>query len=182
MRASPKAMLRPRRRSRPSARISPSLAAARKLTLRSRVVCPTPPAAFSLVVLRAPPTAMSTSALRTPPCTGAPTRIAQRIAHGHPQLHPPVARFVHLHIEIAPEEIGLRPLAGEGEEVGGHGGSFIPKSRTGLKRPPPAHPRFGRLGPCPRRTRTHHPWRGETWQRELASSERGPSARLLAAC
>src|SRR6266508_1322569 len=72
MRASPKAMVRPRRRSRPSATMSPSPAAARKLTLRSSVVCPTPPAAFSWVVPRAPPTAMSTSAPSTPPCTGAP--------------------------------------------------------------------------------------------------------------
>src|SRR5215471_4199374 len=165
MRASPKAILRPRRRSRPSARISPSLAAARKLTLRSRVVWPTPPAAFSLVVLRAPPTAMSTRALSTPPCTGAP-----------------VACVLHLHVEIAPEEVRLGPLAGESEDVGGHGGSVIPKSSTGLKRLPPTHSWFGRLGPCSRRTRTHHPGQGETWRRESASSERGPSARSSAAC
>src|SRR5438034_306845 len=56
MRASPNAMLRPRRKSRPSARMSPSPAAARKLTLRSRVVWPTPPAALSWVVPSAPPT------------------------------------------------------------------------------------------------------------------------------
>src|SRR5262249_2227565 len=73
--ASPKAIVRPRRRILPSAKIGPWPAAARKLTLRSRVDWLTPPAAASLSVPRAPPTAMSTSALMTPPCTGAPTAL-----------------------------------------------------------------------------------------------------------
>src|SRR6266508_3754338 len=65
---------------------------------------------------------------------GGAGRVPEPVLHGHPEAHPALARIVHEHAEIAPKEIVLGALAGDGQQVGWHGGSVIPKSGAGLNR------------------------------------------------
>src|SRR3972149_1527611 len=68
------------------------------------------------------------------PVTRRVGRAPAAIRDGHAEAHPALAGVVDLDAQVPPEEIGLGALAGEGQEVGGHGSLLIPKPRARLNR------------------------------------------------